>query len=83
MVFPFAVNFAEAVGATVYCLPFNQFLMRKAFNGQRQFVVIDFTGQYRDTSLLPHVSPHTLIAKWAREMMPRPLEKVLRTFRKG
>jgi len=83
MVFPFALNFAEAVGATIYCLPFNQFLMRKALNGKRQFVFIDFTGQYWDASLLPQVSPRTLIARWAREMMPGPLKKVLLTLRKS
>lgn len=80
MVFPFAVDFAEAVGATIYCLPFNQFLMQKAHNGQRQFAVIDFTGQYRDTNLLPHLSPRTLIPKAVREMMPKPIEKVLRNL---
>ena len=78
LVFPFAINFADAVGATIYCLPFNQFLMRKASNGQRQFAVIDFTGQYRDTSLLPQLSLQTLITKSVREMILSPLEKVLR-----
>ncbi len=83
LVFPFAVNFAEAVGATIYCLPFNQFLLQKPFDGQRRFVVIDFTDQYRDTSLLPQLSPQTLVTKAVREMTPEPLKKILRTLRQG
>lgn len=44
MVFPFAVYFAEAVGATIYALPHSQFLMHKT--GERSFVFVDLTGQY-------------------------------------
>jgi hypothetical protein len=81
LVFPFAVNFAEAMGATIYCLPFNQFLMQKGRNGQRRFAVIDFTGQYREPSLLPQLSLQTLIAKAVRERLPGPIEKILRWLR--
>ena len=82
LVFPFVINLAKAV-ATVYCLPFNHFLMRKAYNGQKRFAVIDFTGQYRDTSVLPQLSLQTLIERSVREMMPGPLKKVLRNLREG
>jgi Methyltransferase domain len=83
LVFPFVINFAEAAGATVFCLPFNQFLMRKASDGQSRFAVVDFTGQYRDTSLLPQLSLRTLIKKSIREMMPSPIDKVLHNLRHG
>lgn len=49
LVFPFAVHFAEAVGAVVYALPHNQFLMSKSATG---FRFIDLTGRYQKLSLL-------------------------------
>ncbi|HYE86578.1 MAG TPA: class I SAM-dependent methyltransferase [Vicinamibacterales bacterium] len=48
LVFPFAVHFAEAVGAEIYALPFYQFLFRKSATG---FRFIDLTAQYPDVSL--------------------------------
>jgi hypothetical protein len=49
LVFPFAVYFAEAVGARVYGLPHNQFLIE---NGASQgFEFIDLTGTYDDLAL--------------------------------
>lgn len=48
-VFPFAVYFAEAVGTKVYALPYSQFLIEKSTTGHE---FIDFTGNYRDTTLL-------------------------------
>jgi hypothetical protein len=81
LVFPFAIDFAEAVGAAIYCLPFNQFLLQKSFDEQRRFIVIDLTDQYGETNLLPHLSPRTLITEAVRAMMPTPIEKVLRKLR--
>jgi hypothetical protein len=49
LVFPFAVYFAEAVGATVYALPHRQFLLQKRSGGTYSFV--DLTGRYEDTTL--------------------------------
>lgn len=49
LVFPYAVFFAEAVGAKIYSLPFAQFLIQKTAN--RNFEHIDLTGNYSDTSL--------------------------------
>ncbi len=43
LVFPFAVYFAEAVGARIYGLPHNQFLLEKAARG---FEFVDVTGRY-------------------------------------
>jgi hypothetical protein len=49
LVFPFAVYFAEAVGAKIFALPFNQFLIIKTKSG---FKFIDFTnGKYNNRSL--------------------------------
>ena len=44
LVFPFAVHFAEAVGAWIYALPHNQFLIPK--RADRSFRFVDFTGGY-------------------------------------
>jgi predicted O-methyltransferase YrrM len=49
LVFPFAVYFAEAVNATIYALPHDQFLMEK--NDSAPFAFIDLTGFYENTSL--------------------------------
>lgn len=48
LVFPFAIYFAEAVSATIYCLPHSQFLIHKNNN----FEIFDSAGRYNDTSLL-------------------------------
>jgi hypothetical protein len=50
LVFPFAVYFAEAVGARVYALPHRQFLIEKSDSDAFEF--IDLTGRYRRTDLL-------------------------------
>ena len=50
LVFPFAVFFAEAVGATIFALPFSQFLISKS--DSQAFEFIDITGRYPNTSLV-------------------------------
>lgn len=57
LVFPYAVYFAEAVGATLYALPMNQFLLHKPAAGARNFAFVDMTGRYGDLSLLGQVRP--------------------------
>ena len=49
MVFPYAVYFAEAVGARIFGLPRNQFLIAKTTGGRHEFV--DLTGQYDELGL--------------------------------
>lgn len=49
LVFPFAVYFAEAIGAPIYALPYSQFLINK--NNERSFMFIDITRLYNDTNL--------------------------------
>lgn len=44
LVFPFAVHFAEAVGAPIYALPHRQFLIHK--RPDRGFAFVDLTGRY-------------------------------------
>jgi hypothetical protein len=50
LVFPFAVYFAEAVGAHIYALPHAQFLIHKQV--EDDFSFIDLTGKYADVSLI-------------------------------
>lgn len=49
LVFPFAVHFAEAVGAPIYALPHNQFLIEK--KADRPHELVDLTGRYGNTDL--------------------------------
>lgn len=55
LVFPFAVYFAEAVGATIYALPYSQFIIEKS--GQKSFSFVDLTGNYRDVGLKSQFNP--------------------------
>ena len=48
LVFPYAVYFAEAVGAKIYALPYNQFLIYKS---NSKFEFIDLTEKYNDLEL--------------------------------
>ena len=48
LVFPFAVYFAEAVGARIYGLPHNQFLLEKTSRG---YEFVDVTGRYGEIDL--------------------------------
>ncbi|MGD8519971.1 MAG: class I SAM-dependent methyltransferase [Desulfobacterales bacterium] len=55
LVFPFAVYFAEAMGARIFALPFWQFLIEKS-DGQ-SFSFVDLTGRYHDVSLRTQFLP--------------------------
>jgi Methyltransferase domain len=50
LVFPYAVHFAEAVGARIHALPRRQFLIEKRTGGAFEFV--DRTGKYGRADLL-------------------------------
>ena len=69
LVCPFAVYFAEAVGATIYALPNSQFCMQKAGSGNFSFV--DLTGQYHDLTLRNQVLPQKSLKVWFSERYPR------------
>lgn len=81
LVFPFAVHFAEAVGARIYALPYNQFLIEK--NSDQTFAFIDLTNSYGDASLRKQFDPDKVIKLRLREAVPfspkvgRPIKKLL------
>ena len=59
LVFPFAVYFAEAVGATIYALPCSQFCLEK--NTDSQFRFVDLTATYGDVSLRSQFAPEKIL----------------------
>lgn len=68
LVFPFAVYFAEAVGARIYALPNSQFLIEK--NDVQSFAFVDLTGRYNDTSLRDQFHPDTVLKLKMSEIFP-------------
>lgn len=52
LVFPFALYFAEAVGAPMYAMPFNQFLIAK----RDGYAFTDLVGSYGDASMKKQLS---------------------------
>jgi len=71
LVFPFAVYFAEAVGATIFALPNIQFCMQKPL--QPEFTFVDLTGQYNDVTLKTHLERKKLLRLFLGEQFPRAL----------
>jgi len=69
LVFPFAVYFAEAVGATIYALPHIQFCLQKTEKPRFRFV--DFTHQYDQLSLRDQLAPEKLLKLAFGERFPR------------
>jgi predicted O-methyltransferase YrrM len=78
LVFPFAVYFAEAVGATIYALPYSQFCLQKTTSSK--FVFVDLTGHYDDVGLRNQFAPEKLLKLAAGERFPR-LLRVARKIR--
>jgi hypothetical protein len=78
LVFPFAVYFAEAVGATIYALPYDQFCIQKG--NCAQFAFVDLTGKYDDVSLRNQFTPEKLLKFTMWERFPR-LMRVVRKIR--
>lgn len=68
LVFPFAVYFAEAVGASIYALPYGQFLMQKTPVGE--FAFIDLDGRYEDTTLRDQLHPDRFLKMRLAEAFP-------------
>jgi hypothetical protein len=79
LVFPFAVYFAEAVGAPIFALPHSQFCLQKT--GQENFKFIDLTGQYRDLQLCSQLAPEKMLNLSLGERFPR-LMRLLRKARR-
>jgi len=68
LVFPFAVYFAEAVGATIYALPNVQFCLQKSESPRFSFV--DLTGRYSDLSLRSQLVPKRVLKVALGERFP-------------
>lgn len=68
LVFPFAVYFAEAVGARIYALPNAQFLLQK--NNNQSFAFVDLTKSYGDVSLRKQFHLGNLIKLKLKEAFP-------------
>jgi hypothetical protein len=66
---PFAVHFAEAVGAAIFALPYSQFCIHKT--ARQQFSIIDLTGHYDDLGLRNQFAPEKLLKLIAAERFPR------------
>ncbi len=67
-VFPFAVHFAEAVGATIYALPNIQFCLQKM--SAPRFNFVDLTGQYSELGLRSQLDPEKLLKLSMGERFP-------------
>ena len=68
LVFPFAVYFAEAVGATIFALPNCQFCLQKT--EAPQFGFVDLTGRYGVVNLRGQLTPERLLKIWFSERFP-------------
>ncbi len=77
LVFPYAVYFAEAVGATIYALPYSQFCLQKGDGSQ--FAFVDLTGEYDDLGLRNQFTPEKLLKLTLWERFPRLMRIVRRT----
>ena len=67
LVFPFAVYFAEAVGANIYALPYSQFLIEKS--EKKSFSFVDLTGDYNDVGLKSQFNPGKVLKLKATETL--------------
>jgi hypothetical protein len=79
LVFPFAVYFAEAVGARIFSLPYSQFLMEKGDGSSFEF--IDLMGYFKDDGLRPQFSPGRMLKLRLSEKYPS-LMKAYSSIRK-
>jgi hypothetical protein len=77
LVFPFAVYFAEAVGATIYALPYSQFCLQKG--NAAQFAFVDLTGKYDDVGLRNQFTPEKLLKITIGQRFPRLMRVVRKT----
>jgi hypothetical protein len=69
LVFPFAVYFADAVGATIYALPYSQFCLHKT--AASRFAFVDLTGQYDDLGLRDQITPAKTLRLMVGERFPQ------------
>ncbi len=69
LVFPYAVYFAEAVGARIYSLPHSQFCLQKTEIAEFSFV--DLTCQYGNVGLQRQFAPEHVFKLTMNERLPR------------
>jgi len=69
LVFPFAVYFAEAVGARIYSLSHSQFCLQKTET--KGFSFVDLTRQYGNASLQSQFAPARVLKLAMTERFPR------------
>jgi hypothetical protein len=83
LVFPFAVYFAEAVGATIYSLPNIQFCIHKT--ERCTFGFVDLVGHYNDLSIRSQVTAEKMIKLFLAERFPRSLDlfRIVRQIMSG
>lgn len=70
MVFPFAVYFAEAVGARIFGLPHQQFLICKPTEEPTGFEFVDVTESYPDTTLQSQFRLQRVLRGWVTDTFP-------------
>ncbi|MGE2721059.1 class I SAM-dependent methyltransferase [Mycolicibacterium celeriflavum] len=73
LVFPFAVHFAEAVGARIFGLPHLQFLICKPTEAATGFQFVDLTGSYPDTALQTQFRLKNVLRGWLSDTFSRKL----------
>nr|CRL67494.1 hypothetical protein CPGR_00623 [Mycolicibacterium komanii] len=73
LVFPFAVYFAEAVGARIFGLPHLQFLICKPTRDTGRFEFVDLTGSYSDTALQAQFRLQSVLRGWVTDTLSRRL----------
>jgi len=69
LVFPYAVYFAEAVGATIYSLPYSQFCLQKMETAEFSFV--DLARKYGHVGLQRQFAPEHVLKFAMNERFPR------------
>ena len=74
LVYPFAIYFAEAVGARLFALRHNQFLLEKRSDDRFEFV--DLTARYRHPDLLSQMTSRSSPAFRRRRGKPSLLRRV-------
>ncbi|MBL8658706.1 MAG: class I SAM-dependent methyltransferase [Rhodospirillales bacterium] len=81
LVFPFSVYFAEAIGARIYGLPYNQFLMVKS--AVKEFKFVDLTGRFSDVGLKGQFHPDRFLKQKMAEAFPWVRKAAKRMVAKG
>lgn len=81
LVFPFAVHFAEAVGARIFGLPHQQFLICKPAEARTGFEFVDLTASYPDTTLQGQFRLRRVVRGWFTDTFSRGMLAELRSMK--